>query len=224
MTPTTVVSKWENIVSGAVEIGKPLFLYGIAWEDYQDLQKYLGADSKLVRVSFSRGILEIMPTSTEHEYYARLIERFINVIALRTRQRITFFGSATMEKDEKRKGAEPDACFFVQRADLVSGNIRFSIAETPPDVVVEIDVHHASGEKFEIYAAFGVPEFWLYDEKALQIYELKEGKYEAVEQSAALPVLTAAVLTEFLSRSQIEDQSDVVFEFDKWLARQIKQN
>lgn len=222
MTPTTV-SNWRQIIESAKQFGKPITLHGASWQDYKDLHKTLGDDFSGVRTSFCCGVLQIMPNSTEHEYYADLIKQFISFIKARTRQRILFFGSATLEKDEKRKGAEPDAQFFVQRAALVSGNIRFDIAETPPDVVVEIDVYHASKEKFEIYAAFGVREFWVYDEEKLRIYELINGKYEEIERSVALPILTGEILTEFLNRSQTADQNDVVFEFDAWLQNELLQ-
>lgn len=227
MTPTKVlhkISQWEQIVSSVKAIGLPITFHGLNWEDYKNLQSVIGDDAGSVRVSFNRGMLQIMPTSTEHEHYIRLIERFITALTLRTRQRISYFGSATMEKGELYKGAEPDACFFVQRVDLINGKIHFNIAETPPDVVVEIDVHHASSEKFEIYKAFGVSEFWLYDEQILRIYKLENGTYQEVEKSVALPILTATVLTEFLNRSQTIDQTEVVFEFDAWLETQLKQD
>lgn len=220
MTPTAV-SNWRQIVESAKLFGKPVTLHGASWQDYKDLHKTLGNDFSGVRTSFCCGVLQIMPNSPEHEHYVRLIDSFINLIRMRTRQRIAFFGSATLEKDEQRKGAEPDASFFVQRADLVSGRIRFEIAETPPDVVVEIDVYHASKEKFEIYAAFGIREFWVYDQEKLRIYELIENVYQEIERSRALPVLTGKILTEFLNQSQTKDQSDVVFEFDAWLEREL---
>lgn len=221
MTPTAV-SNWQQLVESAKQFGLPVTLHGASWQDYKDLHKFLGDDSSGVRTSFCCGILQIMPTSTEHEHYIRLIERFLTAISLRTRQRISFFGSATLEKDEKRKGAEPDAQFFVQCANLISGKVHFDIAETPPDVVLEIDVYHASKEKFEIYAAFGISEFWLYDQQNLRIYELIAGKYQEIERSRALPILTADVLTRFLNRSQTADQSDVVFDFDAWLQTELE--
>ncbi len=227
MTPTKVlqkISQWKQILSSVKSIGLPITFHGLKWEDYKNLQSVIGDDAGSVRVSFNCGMLQIMPTSTEHEHYIKLIEQFITVLKMRTRQRISFFGSATMEKGELHKGAEPDACFFVQRAGLVSGKIHFNIAETPPDVVVEIDVHHASSEKFEIYQAFGVSEFWLYDEQLLRIYKLEDGIYQEVKKSAAMPILTATVLTEFLNRSQIIDQTEAVFEFDAWVETQLKQD
>ena len=90
--------------------------------------------------------------------------------------------------------------------------------DTPPDLVVEIDETHKSDDKFEIYAAFGIKEFWLYDAEILRIFKLSEtGEYLLSNNSLALPILTAETLTEFLNRSQRENQLDVLLDFEKWL-------
>ena len=83
--------------------------------------------------------------------------------------------------------------------------------------MVEIDLHHDSISKFPIYAAFGVPELWRYDGDTLTIYQLREGKYVASAASPSLPLLTGAVLTEFLARSPKEDQYDILLAFEEWL-------
>jgi hypothetical protein len=87
--------------------------------------------------------------------------------------------------------------------------------------VVEVDVQHDSQPKFPIYAALGVGELWRYDGHALAIYHLQEDEYVAAESSRALPMLTSRVLTDFLARSQQEDQYETLLAFETWLqARQ----
>ena len=93
-------------------------------------------------------------------------------------------------------------------------------SDPPPDVVVEIDLHHESISKFPIYAAFGVPELWCYDGDTLTIYQLREGQYVASEASHSLPLLAGSVLTEFLARSPKEDQYDILLAFEDWLPNQ----
>ena len=89
-----------------------------------------------------------------------------------------------------------------------------------PDVAVEIDLHHESLYKFPIYAALGVSEVWRYDGVKLEIHELENGKYITKEKSAALPILTAELLTDFLNRSRTETQSKILFAFEDWLKEQ----
>jgi len=49
--------------------------------------------------------------------------------------------------------------------------------DPPPDLVVEIDITSSSLNRFQIYATLGVPELWRYDERELQIYQLREQQY-----------------------------------------------
>jgi Uma2 family endonuclease len=92
--------------------------------------------------------------------------------------------------------------------------------DPPPDVVVEIDLHHESLSKFPIYAALGVPEIWRYDGDSLTIYYLRDEQYVASETSLSLPVFTSAVLTDFLARSPKQDQYDILLAFEEWLKTQ----
>src|SRR6266516_1169775 len=87
----------------------------------------------------------------------------------------------------------------------------------PPDMVVEVDVHHESLSKFPIYAALNVPEIWHYDGQALTIYHFRQDPYIRAESSLALPLLTGSTLTEFLSRSSGEDQYEILLTFESWL-------
>ncbi|MBC7798121.1 MAG: Uma2 family endonuclease [Pyrinomonadaceae bacterium] len=220
MTSTKTVN-WTQTIETVLETGEPMILYGVTWDDYKNLHKSLGVDRSGIKTSFSKGILKIMPKSATHENYAEVVKLMVHSVSMKLRQRVLFYGSATMEKTEKHKGVEPDACFFVSRANLVSGKKRFDIGDIPPDIVVEIDVFHLSDDKFEIYSAFGVKEFWLYDEKIVRIFALQDdGDYLIIEKSLELPVLTAEILTEYLKRSQTQDQFDVLTDFEIWLNAQ----
>jgi Uma2 family endonuclease len=123
-----------------------------------------------------------------------------------------------MKKKRKKKGNEPDACFYIQSADLIGSKIDIDFdSDPPPDVVVEIDVHHDSTSNFPIYAALGVPEIWHYDESSLTIYHPEDNQYVEAKASLALPMLTSRKLTEFLNQSRSEDQYAVLLAFERWL-------
>jgi len=142
-------------------------------------------------------------------------------LSLRLRIKVLFYGSATMKTDRKKKGVEPDACFYVEKAGIVGTKDEIDLnTDPPPDVTVEIDLHHGSLSKFPIYAALGVPEIWRYDGDSLTIYQLRDEQYVASAASQSLPVLTSAVLTEFLARSPKQDQYDILLAFEDWLKSQ----
>ena len=141
-----------------------VIIHGATWEEYEELLDQVGEAAGL-RVSFNNGTLKVMSFPSEHEKYVRFIERLISTLSLRLRINIVSFGSATMRKRRESKGNEPDACFYVQTAATIGNRIEldFSI-DPPPDMVVEVDIHHDSTDNDAIYAALGVPEIWRYDE------------------------------------------------------------
>jgi len=191
--------------------------HGVRWEEYEDLLRQVGEASGL-RISFNEGTLTVMTLSTEHEKYVRFLESLITAIKLRLRLNILSFGSATMKKRKRNKGNEPDACFYVQSADLLGKRIQLDFeVDPPPDIAVEIDVHHDSLFKFPIYAALGVPEIWRYDGQELTISVLQEGQYVTVPHSQALPLLSSQMLTEFLTRLRDEGELQALLAFDEWL-------
>ena len=165
-----------------------------------------------------------MTISSEHEKYAFFINSLTTVIKLRLRIDILAFGSATMRKRKRKKGNEPDACFYVQSAALIGNRIQLDFEiDPPPDIAVEIDVHHDSRSKFPIYAALGVPEIWRYDGRVMTIYHVaeaareSESAYIAQDASTALPMLTATILTEMIERMRTDGELSALLAFDEWL-------
>lgn len=219
---STTISKAENLVEmiGRMPADSVLTQHGVGWDEYEELLNVMG-ETRALRVSYDDGTLHIMSPSSKHEKLARLIEQLVGLLSLRLRIRVLYYGSSTMKKLRKQKGVEPDACFYVQNAILVGtkDEIDFNV-DPPPDVVVEIDLHHESLSKFPIYAALGVPEIWRYDGDSLTIYQLRDGQYVASEASESLPVFTSAVLSEFLARSPKQDQYDILLAFEEWLKTQ----
>ena len=90
--------------------------------------------------------------------------------------------------------------------------------DPPPDIAVEIDVHHDTRKKFGIYAALGIPELWHYDEERLSILQLEQGEYVAQERSLALPMLTSEILSDYFTRLREEGEFKTILAFDEWLA------
>jgi Uma2 family endonuclease len=199
-----------------------LILHGISWEEYESILEDLGENAGM-RISYDRGRLQVVTLSPEHESYAELIKQLVGLLSLRLRIRVLHFGSATMKTKHQGKGSEPDACFYVQNAHLIGGKKQLDFSnDPPPDVIVEVDLHHESLSKFPIYAALKVPEIWRYDGQTLTIYYLQQDHYVSIESSRALPLLTSSTLTGFLSRGQHEDQYETLLAFESWLQAQPK--
>ncbi|MGH9838514.1 MAG: Uma2 family endonuclease [Blastocatellia bacterium] len=189
----------------------------VSWEEYEELLEQVGEASGL-RISYDDGTMKVMTLSTKHENYARFFEKLMAAISLRLRINIRSFGSATMRKRRRRKGVEPDACFYVQTADVIGNRIELDFAvDPPPDIVLEVDVHHDSQDKFPIYAGLEVPEIWRYDGYEVIIHHLQEDEYVEQEASLALPMITARVLTDFMARFHNEGELQALLAFDEWI-------
>jgi Uma2 family endonuclease len=178
-----------------------------------------------LRISYDNGSLHVMTISAEHEKYSDFIKSLIAGIRLRLQIDILAFGSATMRKPKRSAGHEPDGCFYVQTAPLIGNRIQLDFeTDPPPDIVVEIDLHHDSRSRFRVYAALGVPEIWRYDGQAMTIYHVSEEgdgqEYVAGDTSAALPMLTAQLLTEMVERMRNEGELKALLAFDEWLQSQ----
>ncbi|MDQ3747624.1 MAG: Uma2 family endonuclease [Acidobacteriota bacterium] len=216
--PATVTLDIEELLAD-VTPDNPKVLYGVSWEDYLELTENLLEETH-VKTSFNRGILKITVLGFKHDNESRFLHDLIRQTSLTLKTKVIAAGSMSLISNQVRKGADPDESYYIQNYDRASfkRELYDDKTDTPPDLVIEIDETHKSDEKFEIYAAFGIREFWLYDARVLRMFELSEtGEYLLIGKSIALPVLTTAILTEFLNRSQSEDQFEVLLDFEKWL-------
>ena len=209
----------QELLNGATP-DESKVLYGVSWEEYVEFTKAT-LDETNLELTYNRGVLKVnMGQGFRHENLSRFLNSLITTVSLILRVRIIPVGSMTLTSSRVRKGADPDESYYIQNAHRASFKQELfdDATDTPPDIVVEIDETHKSEDKFEIYAAFGIKEFWLYDAEVLRIFELSDtGEYLLSKNSLALPSLTAKVLTEFLNRSQREDQFKVLVDFEKWL-------
>lgn len=201
-----------------VSLKHPMQYVGIDWHTYEEISEEIG-ESSPVHLTYNNGVLTIMPVTELHELLTSILQNFITLTGLALRINIIPTGKATMRSERLHYGVEPDLSFFVSKADIhqTKDYVPKEI-ELAPDIVGEIDVHHPSDDKFEIYAEFGVAEFWQYNGEKLKIFKLQESnEYKEIERSEELPILTSEVLTEFLKRGQNEQQFIVLSDFQDWL-------
>jgi len=215
---TTATLNIQEVLTDVIP-GKSKILYGVSWEDYLEITENLLEETH-IKTSFNRGVLKIMSLGFRHDNKSRFLHNLITATSLALRVRTIPAGSMSLISNRVRKGADPDESYYIQNYKRASFKRELfdDETDTPPDLVIEIDETHKSDDKFEIYAAFGIREFWLYDARVLRMFELSEtGEYLLVEKSIALPILTDEILTRVLNRSQTEDQFEVLLYFEKWL-------
>lgn len=198
----------------------PMQLVGIDWETYKKISEELG-ESTSFHLTYSKGSLTVMPLTELHEFLISFLERLIGFVSLTTRTNIFPTGNATMRSQRRSYGVEPDLSYFVSKSDIhrLKDYVPNEI-ELAPDIVVEIDLFHSSEDKFKIYGEFGVSEFWQYKNETMRFFKLSaENKYKEIERSEEIPILTSAILTEFLRRGQREEQFKILSDFQDWLEK-----
>ncbi len=84
-------------------------LDGMTWRSYERALRTF--DGRRVRISFSRGVLEIMTLSPEHERLKYLLARVVDVLVEELGWDSANFGSMTFK--QRPKGMEPDECFWI---------------------------------------------------------------------------------------------------------------
>ena len=192
---------------------------GIDWETYEEISEEIG-ESSPVHLTYNKGFLTVMPVTELHEFLTSLLHNFITFAGIALQKNVVPTGKATMRSRRREFAVEPDLSFFISKAHIhIVKSFVPNELDLAPDVVCEIDVHHPSDDKFEIYAEFGVSEFWQYDGVALMIYKLgASGEYQLIERSEELPILTSDILGAFLQRGKNEPQfTRVLADFQNWL-------
>jgi Uma2 family endonuclease len=128
----------------------------------------------------------------EHGRYSEKLADFIGVLAEETNIEIEALRSTTFKREELERGFEPDSCFYVQNAGRVLNKDRIDLTtDPPPDLVIEIEFTGPAIDKLALFAAFGIPEVWLYNGARVAIFRLSNGRCELAEESLIFPGMGA---------------------------------
>jgi Uma2 family endonuclease len=194
-------------------------LRGVSWAMYQELRSI--EEMYNVRMTFDGGDLEMMPPSTLHERFSRLVDRLVFVWTEERNIDIASCGTMTVRREDRQRGFEPDNCYYIQHESLVreKAELDFSL-DPPPDLAVEVDVSRSSVGKLALYAAFGVPEVWRYDGQRIEVYSLRPGQlYSAAAASGCLPGIPLDEAARILGRLNQESERNLVGPFREFVRR-----
>jgi Uma2 family endonuclease len=194
-----------------------IVLEDVSWELYEHLIKEIG--DRNIRVTFDEGRLEIMSPQFTHELFGEWTSRLIEMICFEQSIPVASAGSTTFALRKRKKGLEPDKCYYFKHAEAASkfkGKFNPKI-HPAPELAVEIDITSRSVPREPIYAALGVPELWRFDGARLQVLHLLNGKYAARTRSLTLPFLPMTEFEAFILRMSEANQLLVLREFRAWI-------
>lgn len=203
-----------NIVSSPAE--QRVILDNISWSTYLAILQ--DADRCRGRITYDRGVLEIMSPSKLHENIKRLIGRMIEVFTEALNIDIESANSTTFKREDLERGFEADECYYIQHAAEIrtKDDIDMTV-DPPPDLIIEVDISRSSLNKFGIYRALAVPEVWRYDGESLRLYALHDHDYIEVQQSRALPQLPIDKLADLLSQRSSFGETQLIRQFRTWV-------
>lgn len=193
-----------------------IVLDDVSWEFYEQLLREIG--DRAIRVTYDDGWMEIMSPLPRHEKWKKRIARLIEFLSFELDIPIETLGSTTFKREDRKKGLEPDECYYVQHAAEVRDKDELDLAvDPPPDLAIEIDITSRSIPRQPIYAALGVPELWRFQGGRLVVLHLRDdGHYQPVASSLAFPFLPMKQFEGFLLRLRDEQQNHVLREFRDW--------
>ena len=201
------------------DLPEHLVLYDVDWAFYDQLLKQIG--NRPLRVTYDNGDLEIMSPLPEHDWVKSLVGRMIETLSIELEIPIRSQGSTTYRHKAKRKGLEPDECYYIQREPKLRGKRTFDPSRLSPDLAVEVDVTHRSIPRMPIYAALEVPEVWRHDGHELFALKLVRGEYAETINSVAFPFLKVRELNQFIELADAQSEYEAIKAFQAWI-RQYK--
>jgi Uma2 family endonuclease len=202
--------------------GDLLRLSGVDWRTYTRLLRAF-AERPGVRLTYDRGELEIMSPGLLHDDDSRVLCGLVVALTQELGLPIKHGGSTTLRRRLRRKGVEPDECFWIANAHRMAGVRHLNLRQhPPPDLAVEVDVTHSSLDRVAIYAALGVPELWRVEGNTILFHVLgTDGKYATASHSRSFPLLTPADLFRFFDQARRSgDENAVQMQFRAWVRQQ----
>ncbi len=196
-------------------------LRGVSWQTYSALRDAPGNDN--VRMTYDRGVLEMMSPSRLHERFGYVIGRLIDVWTLELGIPIQSCGSMTCRREDLARGFEPDRCYYVENEPLVWNRETLDLSvDPPPDLAVEIDLTRSAVAKTPLYAAFAVPEIWCFDGQDLRVYLLgPDGNYSPSDRSRCFPQLPPSRVEDCARQAAGSHETELIRSFQEWIRAEI---
>jgi len=196
-------------------------LHDVSWENYIKIGDAL-EDRPALRLTYDRGSLEIMVTSSEHEGYKSRLSRLFEALTEEMNVAVKGFGSMTHQREDLRRALEPDECYYLANHARMRGVKRLDLTrDPPPDLVLEMEVTCSALDRMDIYATLGVPEVWRFDGETVTPYQLVEGQYERLARSPTFPMIPLEELVRFVRLGESEDDTTMVRAFRSWVRKQL---
>jgi Uma2 family endonuclease len=206
----------QPAVSKIVE--RSIILRDVPWQTYQSLRK--AEANNHLRMNYDCGSLEIMSPFKRHGKIAILLGRMIFEWTRYQHVEIESGRDMTCDREDLKKGLEPDLCYWTVHQPLVHGKDEVDfLVDPPPDLALEVDITRSSIPKLPIYQALKIPEVWCWRKNEIEVLAFREGKYVRVSESWALPGFPFPLAGDFIQRRNTLGEIALMEQFAAAIAR-----
>ena len=207
-----------------------IILHAVPWAVYKALRDV--EDNNHIRMTYFDGTLELLIPEFIHHRGAIRLSTLVRAVGGAFGVTYHGAGTTTLRRRCRREplsgqGREPDASFFFgAQADQIA--VRRSLdlkVDPPPDLAIEVDNAADSHWKLRVFARLRVPEVWRYDVEVGTLWFGSlgaRGKYEAIEQSAALSMLSRAWALDVLGRGEGLTDSRYEKLLEGWIRTELR--
>ena len=192
------------------QVTQKVILNNIRWETYERLlAEHQEVNS--THFTYDRGTLEIMILSLRHERLKEKLTMLVGILAEELNIDIEGAGSTTFRREDLARGLEPDACYYIAKAQYIRQRDEIDLKlDPPPELVIEIDISSPSLNKFPILAGLGVLEVWRFDGTEIGIFRLSGDDYVEVAASALLKGVTSEIVNRLLEAGKTLKHADLL--------------
>lgn len=210
--PTTVESPTSQ-----AEGEQRVLIRGVGWKGYQTLLKLVAVQP--VRLTYSRGNVELMSPLSKHERNKSLLGRLVEILTEELEIPMMSAGSTTLDREDLDQGLEADESFYLGDLSRVRDPDRLDLdVDPPPDLAIEVEITKSSLNRLGVYGALGVPEIWRFDGRKLAILERQDdGTYRVISSSAAFPWVTLEEIARYLVEEDTRDETLWARKFRAWV-------
>lgn len=206
--------------------GPHIHLTGVNWDDYRYLlDASERAGRRAVRITYFRGEIEIMVTSSIHEQWKKILGSLLEEMARELGVAYRPFGNMTIDQTTLDAGFEPDECYYLGESVAPIWAIATERAldfdrDPAPDLAIEIEYTRNIVRRLPLYATLGIKEIWRSDAgETLTILNLDEtGTYREVSKFLYFPAVPPAEVLRFLTiGSSVMDLGAFLNQFREYL-------
>lgn len=215
-------SQMATMIIAAADEDQQVVLHDVSWETYRGLLRSRESRRGSVRMAYDRGRLVLMSPSQRHEQSAERLGLIVRLAAAGMGINCEGVGRMTLKRKKLRRGKEADTAFYLANEPRIRGKTIDLRVDPPPDLAIEVEIHHHDPGMLAVDDALGIPEVWHHDGRNVRALRRRAGDgYEEVAASPSLPFLPLKEIPRWLERADTDGETAMMLAFLDWVRNDL---